>query len=61
MSVPMYTRAREPSLSVMIGQAVQEVIEHLFALGGGLLRDAIADLGRWREDTAVVADLGEAA
>jgi hypothetical protein len=43
------------------GQAIQKMIENLFTLLGGLLGDAVAYLGRWRKDAAVVADLGEAA
>jgi len=42
-------------------QPVQEVIEYLLALGGGLLGDPVPYFCRRREDTAVVADLCEAA
>ena len=45
MSLPMYTRAREPSLSVMTGKSVEEVIQHsVLTFGGGLLRNAITNL-----------------
>ena len=40
-------------------QPVKEVVEHLFALGGGLLRDSVANLSGRRQDASVVADLRE--
>ena len=42
-------------------QAIEEVIQYLFAFDGGLLGDAVANLRRRIEDAAVVADLREAA
>src|SRR5258708_21192077 len=42
-------------------QTVEEVIQDLLTLGSRLLGDAVADLGRGREDTAVVPDLRQAA
>ena len=43
------------------GQAIEEVIQYLFAFDGGLLGDAIANLRGRVKDAAVVADLREAA
>ena len=43
------------------GKAIQEVIQDLLSLGSGLLGDAIANLSGRLKNTAVVADLGEAA
>ena len=40
---------------------VQEVIEYLFAFGGRLLRDTVANLCGRGKDTSVVPDLREPA
>ena len=42
------------------GKPVEEVIQHLFTLDGGLLRDAVANLHRRIKNASVVADLSEA-
>ena len=42
------------------GQPVEEVVEHLLALCGRLLGDTVADLGRWSEHAAVIANLSKA-
>ena len=41
------------------GQPIEEMIQDLFSLCGRLLGDAVADLSRWCEHAAVVADLGK--
>src|SRR5258708_5176763 len=42
-------------------QPVKEVIEHLFSFGSRLLGDSVTDLGRGRQNAAVVPDLRKAA
>ena len=56
----VHTRTRT-SLERDNGQPIEEVIQDLLALLSGLSGDAVTNLGGWRQDAAVVADLRQTA
>jgi hypothetical protein len=43
------------------GEPIEEVVQHLLPLGGGLFGNPVADLGRRRKDTTVVPNLSKTA